>query len=207
VAYDATRRTAVLLVEGVEAREYELTVLDRIQSAEGLPLAEAYSSRFTVTTDLSQLLEIRFTRVRSVQSTGMVSFDAVITNRSGRLLRLPLILELSSAQHFEGEPQGTLGRSADGAWLIDLSESLPPGGLLDPDQSTSGHTVTVRTPNRQRIDLTVGASGALAGNFAPAFVSDPVTTAAVGQVYSYVPQGVDVEAGHCRTCSCAAPRA
>ena len=48
------------------------------------------------------------------------------------------------AQQFAGEPLDNLGRAADGTWLIDLSGSLPPSGLLGPGQSTTGQTITVR---------------------------------------------------------------
>src|SRR5205807_6226286 len=51
-----------------------------------------------------------------------------------------------------GEPLDSMGRTADGAFLIDLSATLT-AGLLHAGQSTTGHTITVLDPGSRTVSF------------------------------------------------------
>src|SRR5205823_4313482 len=116
--------------------------------------------------------------------------DVVLTSKSQDDLLLPVVLNLSPQHQYDGAPLGAAGRSSDGTWLVDLSAALP-DGVLHPGQSTTGHTITIYNPTRQRVafDPTVSALSSPVG--APAFTSTPLTTAAAGTAYSYAAQALD----------------
>ena len=117
-----------------------------VKSAAGFNLAAPYTSTFTAIGDLTGLVDIRFLLARMDRAHETVSYDVTVSNISGRDLLLPLVLELDPLRNYDGEPQGTLGRSAAGTWLIDLSANLP-SGVLGAGLATTGQTITVRNPS------------------------------------------------------------
>jgi hypothetical protein len=180
VAYDPTTRTAVLSLNSLAADHYRLQVLTALRSSDGINLAQELDSDFTATADLSSLISLTFDLARSDRATGTVSFDVTLTNTSTHPLLLPVVLHLTPVNQFAGEPEGTQGRAPDGSWLIDLSGNLPVGGILEPGQSSLGRTITIDSSNGRPVAFDPGVSGVPAGNDAPVFVTEPVTTAAVG---------------------------
>src|SRR5262249_42543032 len=143
-------RTAVLTFDSIAADHYQLRVLDSLVSTDGVHLAEVFTSSFTAVTDLTQSVSMRFTRARSSRRSGTVSYDVSISNTGANTLVLLFILQLNPQEHFEGEPQGNVGRAANGAFLVDLSKALP-NGVLAPGQATIGQTITVSNPGGQRV--------------------------------------------------------
>ncbi|MCB1942331.1 MAG: putative Ig domain-containing protein, partial [Candidatus Accumulibacter sp.] len=191
IAYDQASRTAVLSFAPLLADHYQLQVLTRLRGSSGLALAAPYSSGFTAISDLSAVLGLDFSLARSDRASGTVSFDVTLINHSQYRLLLPVVLQLTPLQHFEGEPLGNQGRAADGSWLIDLSGNLPASGILDPGQTTTGRTISVLGPDRHPVAFDPRVSGRLAGNHAPAFSSLPPATAAAGAAYIYQPVAAD----------------
>jgi hypothetical protein len=124
-----------------------------VQSVEGLPLAEVFNTQFEVISDLSAVLSLQFSHARSDRALGTISYDVAVTNKSNNAIILPLVLELDPQQQFDGVPQNASGQTADGKWLIDLSDSLPASGLLRAGQATQGRTITVRTTGGQRVNF------------------------------------------------------
>ena len=156
-------------------------------------LAQEFDSTFTATADLSAVIDLQFLLSRSDRATGTVSFDVNITNTSSHALLLPVVLHLAPVNQFPGEPQGNQGRAPDGSWLIDLSGDLPANGILLPGQSSMGQTITISTTNGRPVAYDPWVSGVVAGNVAPVFVTNPVTTATIGQLYQYQALGFDTD--------------
>ena len=78
---------------------------------------------------------------------------------TGRVVRgiwglLPVLLVVSPEHGFDGQPLGDATLAENNTWLIDLSDNLPAGGILEPGETTSGRTVTISSPNRAA-DITV----------------------------------------------------
>src|SRR5439155_25203223 len=111
VAYDASGRTAVLTFDALSADHYHLQVAAALRSSEEVGLAEVYTSSFTGVADLTSVLKFQFTDARMLRSLQTVSYDVTVTNVGTQDLLLPLVLRLSPQQHFDGEPQGNLGRA------------------------------------------------------------------------------------------------
>ena len=124
-------RTALLVVSGLVADSYTLTVGDSIQSANGLALLVPYVTHFTTVSDLSPYVSLTFTSTRSDRNTGTVSFDVTIKNTSQFDLLAPLLLILDPAPGFTGTPQNAT-QSSNGSWLISLNSSVPGGVQLAP---------------------------------------------------------------------------
>src|SRR5207249_953621 len=82
VSYEQAGRTAVLTFDALDAGHYQLKVLTSLQSAEGLNLAEAYTTQFLAVTDLASFVTFQFSNARSNRAQGTVSYDITITNRS-----------------------------------------------------------------------------------------------------------------------------
>ena len=129
VQYNPNTRTALLVVSGLVADSYTLTVGDSIQSANGLALLVPYVSKFTTVSDLSPYVSLTFTNTRSDRNTGTVSFDVTIENTSQFDLLAPLLLILDPAPGFTGTPQNAT-QSSSGSWLISLNSSVPGGVQL-----------------------------------------------------------------------------
>ena len=109
-----------------------------------------------------------------------------ITNTSTHDLLLPVILHPSGTR--EPIPRRAAerqGRGPDGSWLIDLSADLPADGVLEPGESSTGRTLTITTINGIPVAYDPYVSGVIAASVPPVFVTDPVTTATVGQAYQY----------------------
>ncbi len=191
VTYNPTTRTVTLSFNALSADHYKLRVLTGLKSARGIPLPAEYDSDFTATADLSGILNLQFGLSRSDRNTGTVSFDVTVTNVSSHAILLPVVLHLNPLNQFPGEPQGNLGRGPDGSWLIDLSGSLPADGILNPGQSSTGQTITVVMKNGQPVAFDPSVSGLTAANQPPVFVTEPITSATVGQTYSYQAIGFD----------------
>ena len=147
------------------------------------------------------MLDLRFDAARSDRLAGTISYDVTVTNLSPRALLLPVILQLAPQGRYEGQPQGTQGRAPDGSWLVDLSATLPPGGLLAPGASSSGRTLTVFNPGNRPVAFDASVSGLLAGNRAPVFSTGPQQEARAGTAYASTLRPATRTAMRCATSS------
>ena len=190
VHYNPATRTALLVISGLVADSYTLTVSNRVQSANGLSLLVPYVTHFTTVSDLSPYVALTFTTTRSDRNTGTVSFDVTIKNTSQFDLLAPLLLILEPAPGFTGTPQNA-AQASNGSWLISLNSSVPGGVRLAPGQSTTGQTVTVNDPDGQAIAYTTEVSGQTPAASAPVFDSTPVTSVTAGAVFTYHAQAHD----------------
>jgi RHS repeat-associated protein len=127
---------------------------------------------------------LQFSDARSDRATGTVSYDVSVKNLTDRDVLLPLVLELAPTQHYGGVPEGAAGRSATGAWLIDLSDTVN-GGVLGKGQSTTGRTITVANPGGWRVAFDPSVSAQAAPAAAPVITSLPGPDAVAGQTYRY----------------------
>ncbi len=184
VQYNPNTRTALLIISGMTADSYTLTVGDSIQSANQIGLLTPYVTHFTAVSDLSPYISLAFTSTRSDRNTGTVSFDVTITNTSQFDLLAPLLLILDPTPGFTGTPQNA-SESSNGSWLISLNSSVPGGVELTPGQSTTGQTVTINDPNGQAIAYTTEVSGMPPAVSAPVFDSTPVASVTAGATYTY----------------------
>lgn len=191
VRYDAPSRTVSLLFDAFVPDRYTLEVLATIQSGRDVPLAEPFTAQFLAVSDFSAFVRFAFFNSRMLRSAGTISYDVTLTNVTTHDLVLPLVLILDPAQHYHGVPEGALPQDDTGVFFIDLSGSLPEQGRLRPNQTTLARTVTLLNPDGQHVDLGHGFGTLPAPNQAPRFTSTPVTTATVGQQYSYTAQATD----------------
>jgi subtilase family serine protease len=157
ISYDAKTRTAYLSVAGLLADTYDLVVRRTITNARGTAMLQPYEVSFNAISDFSAVLDIVFDSTRSNRADGTVSFDVRVTNRSVYDLKLPFLLALDPRVDRAAYPAGTTGRSADGRWYLDLSSTLPAGGILK----------RVRPPRAPRSPGPIRKGIAL--NLAPAF--------------------------------------
>ena len=104
--------------------------------------------------------------------------NAMILKPSERDPSVPLMLAALCKE--AGLPDGVMGQTDDGLWLIDLSESLPSDGRLRPGQSTSGLTIALATADRQRLSFNTGIIATQGPNRAPVFLSEPPVAAVIG---------------------------
>jgi hypothetical protein len=65
------------------------------------------------------------------------------------------MLLLDPSATFTGTPLGAVGKANNGAYLLDLKDSLP-DGRLKPGQSTTTRTITVNNPDALRVEFTPG---------------------------------------------------
>ncbi len=194
VAYDQTTRTASLSFDPLTAGQYQILVQTDLRSAEGLALAQPFSSDFAALADLSSALDIQFYQARSDRANGTISFDVRIKNTGNHRLLLPLILQLAPDSRFDGVPVGNFGRAADGSWLIDLSDKFPANGILKPGETTTGQTVSVKIPTRRPPDFDPSVSALPEANLLPSFLTHPVTNATKGSQYQYFASAFDENA-------------
>ncbi|MHB8956711.1 MAG: putative Ig domain-containing protein [Pirellulaceae bacterium] len=185
VVYDADSHTAVLFPQRLEPDQYALRVQPAIASADGLKLAETYAATFLAVSDFSTLVDVEFSHARSNRAEQTVSYDVKVTNTGDYDLLLPVLLVLDPAVGYAGVPHDATGQTADGSWIVDLSDTLPSNGRLQPGQSTAGHTVIIDNQGNWHVDYTHGAFAFPTVNAAPSFDSQPVEFAAVGQPYVY----------------------
>ncbi|MEL6166280.1 MAG: hypothetical protein AAFR37_21880, partial [Cyanobacteria bacterium J06628_3] len=124
VRYDKINRTALLEFNGINAGEYEISVSSSLESSAGLKMENGYNAQFTAISNFSDLVEFKFDNPRSNRQNQTVSYDVTITNTSDQDLKLPLMLVLDPSQYFNGEVIGAVGQNTDGAFLVDLQNSL-----------------------------------------------------------------------------------
>ncbi len=191
VVFDPDNRTALLTVEGFVPGDYQLTVSETLESANGVAMASPFITQFTAASDFSAFVDITFADSRTQRVEGSVSYEVTVTNTGDFDLLLPFVLLLDPAQGFDGVPQDVASQDEQGRWLIDLSADLPQEGRLRPGQSTTAHTVTVHNPDDLRVDFDYSLFTLPTVNEAPEFVSGPVTIAEVGQDYTYQAQAQD----------------
>ena len=193
VKYSARARTALIVADGMLADNYTLTVSD-VRSAFGLSMAGNYTSRFLGISDLSALVDVGFGRARSDRSTNTISYEVSIRNRSDLPLILPVLLTLDPAAGYKGLPTTNDGKTDDGKWLLDLSESLPDDGRLEPGESVAGRTLSIVSPDNRRVQFAAGIIGQTTPNQAPEFIGNPLLEVAVGQEYVYNAMASDPDA-------------
>ena len=125
VQYNPNTRTALLVVSGLVADSYTLTVGDSIQSANRTRPAGALRHALH---DGQRPLAVRQADLHDARdrtaNTGTVSFDVTIKNTSQFDLLAPLLLILDPAPGFTGTPQNA-AQSSSGSWLISLNSSVP----------------------------------------------------------------------------------
>ncbi|MCA9186965.1 MAG: tandem-95 repeat protein, partial [Planctomycetales bacterium] len=184
VQYDARTRTVLLQFDGMLADQYALTVRD-VRSVFGLSLTADYTTSFLGISDLSALVDVSFGLARSDRRDSTISYEVTIRNTSDLPVVLPVLLTLDPAAGYTGLPTSNAGRTDDGKWLVDLSASLPPNGRLEPNSSTTGHTISIVTPEHRRIQFAAGLIGQTTPNSAPSFDSNPTLVASVGLEYRY----------------------
>ncbi|MDR2450596.1 MAG: hypothetical protein LBE85_02245 [Candidatus Accumulibacter sp.] len=96
--------------------------------------------------DLSQQLQLEFSRTHSDRATEEVSYDLTITHIGEDELRSPLVLLLDPGQWFEGGIAGGASGEGDQAnlWLIDLSRAIEEmGGVFSPGTTLPEQTVSI----------------------------------------------------------------
>ncbi len=195
VIYDAANRTATLNFNPLFGDKYELDVLGSVENSQRLKLTDVYTTHFKAVADLTTVLDVVFTNVRSDRKTNTISYDVNITNTSAHELLLPLVLRLTPLSGFKGVPDGVDGRAADGSWLIDLTDNLPANHMLAPGASVIGQTITVYSIDHTPVTFDPTLTGLFLANTPPKILSQPVLTAAVGANYSYSASGYDPEGG------------
>ncbi|MGE3817844.1 MAG: putative Ig domain-containing protein, partial [Isosphaeraceae bacterium] len=183
VAYDRSSRTAVLSFDAISPDVYRLRVGTAVRSAEGVDLAEAYSSDFLALADFASRADVQFSRGRSSAADRTVSYDVTITNTAGYDLRAPLYLSFDHLWPNVATPAGATGPNADGAWWVDLSADLT-AGRFGSGQSIT-RTVTFSVPSDERLSFKTGLLAFAYPNAAPVFDARPVSVAAAGQSYQY----------------------
>ncbi|MGB6300739.1 MAG: putative Ig domain-containing protein, partial [Rivularia sp. (in: cyanobacteria)] len=184
VRYDKINRTALLEFNGIDAGEYEISILPSLESSAGLKMESGYNAQFTAISNFSDKVEFKFDNPRSNRQNQTVSYDVTITNTSAIDLQLPLMLVLDPAQYFNGEVIGVIGQNRDGAFLVDLQDSLD-NGTLKAGESITNRTITVFNPDAYRVELAPGIYTLPYPNAAPTITSNPVVEAIANTEYNY----------------------
>ena len=190
VRYDNISRTALLEFNGIDAGEYEISILPSLESSAGLKMEAGYKAQFSAISNFSDLVKFKFDNPRSNRQNQTVSYDVTITNTSVIDLKLPLMLVLDPAQYFNGEVIGAIGENRDGAFLVDLQDSLD-NGTLKAGESITNRTITVFNPDAYRVELAPGIYTLPYPNAAPTITSNPVVKAIAGIEYNYQIQASD----------------
>jgi subtilase family serine protease len=184
VSYDAASKTVLLEFNALETDKYQLIVSGNLKSTEGISLGEDYQVDFTAVSDFSPYVDLEFTNTRSDRSNQTISFDVSLTNEADYDVLLPVNLLLQPARNNTAQPVDNLGTTDTGAYLVDLSDSLP-DGILSPGESIIGHTVTIYNPDALRFEFDPAIYTLPTTNAAPVFTSNPVTVATAGETYVY----------------------
>src|SRR5690606_24984033 len=137
--------------------------------------------------------EIAFSNTRLDRLTGTISYDVTITNKTDGPISLPALLTIDPLGGFTGVPLNAAGQSGDGRWLVDLAGSLPPDGILEAGESTSGRTVSISTGGNQRLSFATGIVAGTLPNTAPVFTSTPPQAAEIGEELRYQVVAEDAE--------------
>ena len=86
------------------------------------------------------------------------------------------MLVLDPAQYFNGEVEGAVSQNDNGAFLVDLQDSLE-NGTLKVGESITNRTITVFNPDAYRVELAPGIYTLPYDNAAPEITSNPVNSA------------------------------
>ncbi|HEY6817505.1 MAG TPA: putative Ig domain-containing protein [Croceibacterium sp.] len=195
VTYDATTRTAYIAFGSLLPDAYTLTVGAALTSQNGQRLGANYATQFEAFDDISALVDVTFSNTRLDRLTGTITYEVMVTNRTDGPIRLPALLTIDPLGGFTGVPVDAAGQSDDGRWLVDLAGSLPPDGILQAGQATSGRTVSISTGGNQRLSFATGIVAGMVPNTAPVFTSTPPAAATIGQALSHQVAATDAE-GH-----------
>jgi len=195
LVYDAATRTVLLNVGNLMPDAYTLTIDDRVKSVFGKHLVTDHVTTFEAISDLTAYIDIEFGATRFDRTLNTVSYDVTITNTGDMAIILPMLLVLDPRDGYAGIPNGLTAPSDDGRWLINLKDALPAGNRLERGQSISGFTISVKTPDRRRVDFDTGVSAGSELNHAPAFDTDPPLQAQVGTPFTYDANASDAD-GH-----------
>ncbi len=169
---DGTQKIGVMNIQ---------TVASSVTSNYGLRMGDAYVTEFRGIDDLSTIVDIDFGATRYNRALGTISYDVTITNNSDTEIVLPALLTLDPQRGYAGLPTANEGQNDQGVWLVDLSASLPADGKLPSGATTSGQTISVATPDRQRVLFSTGVVASTAPNRAPRFTGEVPDVASVGQ--------------------------
>ncbi|MBF2017367.1 MAG: putative Ig domain-containing protein [Rivularia sp. T60_A2020_040] len=192
VRYDKKNRTALLNFNGINPGSYQINILPSLENSAGLKMESGYNVQFTAVSDFSDKVEFKFSNPRSNRQNQTVSYDVTITNTADQDLQLPLMLVLDPAEYFNGEVQGegVVSQDENGAFLIDLQDSLE-NGILKVGESITNRTITVFNPDAYRVELATGIYTLPYPNAAPEITSTPVGIAIALQPYNYQIQASD----------------
>ncbi|WP_048324300.1 CARDB domain-containing protein, partial [Crocosphaera watsonii] len=183
VQYDSSSRTALVIFDAIIPDRYELLIESDIQSVAGLEMDADYSGQFTAISDFLAVVDFEFSNPRLDRSQQTLSYEVSLTNTADYDLLLPAFLLLDPAQGFSGTPLNS-EQNEDGAYLLDLSDSLP-DGLFKPGQIITGQIISVENPDNLRVELAPGIYALPTSNQVPIFISNPLTEATIGEVYTY----------------------
>ena len=185
VTYDAASNTVNLEYDALITDKYQLIVDDNLSNPDGVTLPAPYQVDFTAVSDFSALVDLEFTNTRSDRANDTVSFDIALTNKTDYDLSLPLNLVLQPGNNSDTAQPTDYGSVSDtGAYLIDLSDSLP-DGVFKPGESITEQTVTIYNPDDLRFEYEPGIYTLPTNNQAPVFTSQPVKVATAGESYVY----------------------
>ena len=159
---------------------YTLTVRSNVESVEQIAMLEDYVTSFTAVSDFSAYTDIDFKTVRSDRRDHLVSWDVVVKNTSDFNLLLPVVLILDPQDGYSGIPEGVVGQSPDGRWLIELQTTE-----LSPGEATPGQTVTVYNEGSRRVEFAIGVAANPGQNQPPVFQSNPLLEGKNNQAYEY----------------------
>jgi large repetitive protein len=189
VGYDDATRTVSLAFDALQAEVYTLVVSASIRSDGNVPLATPLEAEWTVIVDLTAFVDLAFTNTRLSRGSEALSYDVTITNVAGFDLLIPATLLFAPGPGFGGAPAG--GIPDGNGFLIDLSASLGPDGVLAAGESLDALTIAVHNEFSQRLVARHGLFALPAANEKPIFTSDPVRDAVAGQPYAYAPTVAD----------------
>ncbi|MGB3654095.1 MAG: CARDB domain-containing protein, partial [Rivularia sp. (in: cyanobacteria)] len=176
VKYDKNNRTALLEFNGINPGEYSINILPSLENSAGLKMENVYNTLFTAVSNFSDLVDFEFSNPRSNRQNQTVSYDVTITNTADQDLQLPLMLVLDPELYFNGEVQDAISQNDNGAFLVDLQDSLE-NGTLKVGESITNRTITVFNPDAYRVELAPGIYTLPYDNAAPTLTSNPITVA------------------------------
>ncbi|MGB3638029.1 MAG: putative Ig domain-containing protein, partial [Rivularia sp. (in: cyanobacteria)] len=192
VKYDKNNRTALLEFNGINPGEYSINILPSLENSAGLKMENVYNTLFTAVSNFSDLVDFEFSNPRSNRQNQTVSYDVTITNTADQDLQLPLMLVLDPELYFNGEVQDAISQNDNGAFLVDLQDSLE-NGTLKVGESITNRTITVFNPDAYRVELAPGIYTLPYDNAAPTVTSNPITVAIANTEYSYQIQASDAD--------------
>ncbi len=190
VSYDPSTFTVLLTVASLSPHNYELIVSKNVRTRLGVAMRADYSTPFTTLDSVAALVDLRFLNSRLERATDTISYDVTITNRSDRPLILPLFFALDPTNGYTGIPVDGTG-AAGQRWLISLAGNVPGGVRLDPNASTTGRTISILSPDGQRVNFNNSVSASVGNNASPVFTSTPNLQASANAPYTYNAAAID----------------